>query len=109
MYRDWDLIEASFATQYQIRLHQIGSMSWTEFCTLLSGLLPETPLGQVIAIRCEKDSKIIKNFSEDQRRIWKEWRSYQASMQLEDEEQLNKEMEDLYNMFSKAFSGGEVT
>ena len=48
-------------------------MSWGEFATLLSGLMPDTPLGQIISIRSEKDKNIIKNFSKDQLRIRNEW------------------------------------
>ena len=44
-------------------------MSWDEFCTLLSGLCEDTPLGKVVAIRSEKDIKVIENFNAEQRRI----------------------------------------
>ena len=43
-------------------------MTWSEFATLLSGLMPDTPLGQIISIRAEKDKEIIKRFTKDQRR-----------------------------------------
>lgn len=48
-------------------------MSWGEFCTLLSGIMPETPLGQIVSIRAEKDPKRIKEFTKDQRRIRNDW------------------------------------
>ncbi len=48
-------------------------MTWAEFSTLLSGLLPDTPLGQVVSIRCEKDPKRIRNFTPAQKRIHDEW------------------------------------
>ena len=35
-------------------------MTWSEFATLLSGLMPDTPLGQIISIRAEKDLLKIK-------------------------------------------------
>ena len=43
-------------------------MTWSEFATLLSGLMPDTPLGQIISIRAEKDKEIIKRFTKDQKR-----------------------------------------
>lgn len=70
---DYDLIEASFAKQYGIRLSRENDMSWAEFCSLLSGLMPDTPLGQIVSIRSETDSKIIKNFSKEQRKIRSDW------------------------------------
>lgn len=50
-------------------------MSWSEFTTLLSGIMPKTPLGQVISIRSENDKDILKHFTKDQHRIRNEWRS----------------------------------
>lgn len=70
---DWDLIESSFLKQYGIRLRTEDDMSWQEFCSLLSGIMPDTPLGQIVSIRAEKDPKVIKEFNKDQKRIRSEW------------------------------------
>jgi len=75
LYGDWGLIEASFATQYGIRLRNEPDMSWGEFITLLGGLNSKTPLGQVISIRSENDKDILKHFTPEQHRIRNEWRS----------------------------------
>lgn len=48
-------------------------MSWQEFCTLLSGLLPETPLGKIVAIRAEKDPKVLQKFTPEQKKVRNEW------------------------------------
>lgn len=48
-------------------------MSWQEFCTLLSGLLPETPLGKIVAIRAEKDPKVLQKFTSEQKKVRNEW------------------------------------
>lgn len=53
-------------------------MRWDEFCALLSGLGPETPLGRIVQIRAEDDKEILKHFTKDQRRIRNEWRSRKA-------------------------------
>ena len=54
-------------------------MSYSEFCSLLSGIMPDTPLGAVVEIRAEKDAKRIAAFSKEQKRIRSEWlkRKYQ--------------------------------
>ena len=70
---DWDLIEASFLSQYGIRLRIEDDMSWSEFCSLLSGIMPETPLGRIVGIRAEKDAKVIKNFTKEQMKIHTDW------------------------------------
>ena len=48
-------IEASFLKQYGIRLREDDNMSYSEFCSLLSNIMPDTPLGQIVSIRAEKD------------------------------------------------------
>jgi hypothetical protein len=73
LFDDWELVESSFLSQYSIRLRKDDDMSWSEFCSLLSGIMPETPLGRVVSIRAEKDPKIIKNFTKEQKKIRNDW------------------------------------
>lgn len=73
LFDDWDLIESSFLKQYGIRLRAEDDMSWSEFCSLLSGIMPDTPLGQIVTIRAEKDSKVIQKFTKEQKRIRNDW------------------------------------
>ncbi|PWV97436.1 bacteriophage Gp15 protein [Paenibacillus cellulosilyticus] len=103
LHDDWPLIEASIAKQYGIRVRQHKDMPWDEFCTLVSGLMSDTPLGGIVAIRAEKDPKAIKAFSPDQRRIHREWRTKQAQQKLSDPERLDKDMEALSTLFRKMF------
>lgn len=45
MEEDWSLIEASLAKQYGIRIRkEIDTISYAELCTLISGLMSDTPL-----------------------------------------------------------------
>lgn len=74
LYEDYSLIEASFAQQYGIRLRQEDDMSWNEFCTLLSGIMPETPLGRIVSIRAEKDRSVIDRFTPEQKKIYNDWK-----------------------------------
>lgn len=80
LFGDWDLIVASFLSQYglRIRTKEFESVSWDEFRSLLGGISPDTPLGRIVAIRSETDRDIIKHFTRDQKRIYDEWRSWQA-------------------------------
>ena len=71
---DYDLIESSFLQQYGMRLRNV-SLEWDEFLNLLCGLLPETPLGRVVAIRTEKDPEVLKNFTPEQKKIRNQWLS----------------------------------
>ena len=71
-------------TQYGIRLRTEENMSYEEFVSLLSGIMPETPLGRVVSIRSEKDRNVIKNFTKEQKRIRSEWQMRQAEKRKKD-------------------------
>lgn len=91
LFEDWELIEASFLTQYGIRLRVVDDMSWNEFCTLLSGIMPKTPLGQIVSIRAEEDKDILNNFTEEQHKIRNEWRNRNnTTIEMTDEEKEQK-------------------
>lgn len=53
-------------------------MKWDEFCDLLSGISPDSPLGRIVQIRLENDPKMLEHFTSAQRKIRSEWRSRQA-------------------------------
>lgn len=99
LYEDYGLIEASFAQQYGIRLRNEDDMTWDEFTTLLSGLNGETPLGNVVSIRSEKDPKRIKEFTKEQKRIHRDWQRKQA------ENMTREEYDEAMKMFSNLFRG----
>lgn len=101
MVEDWGLIEASFQTQYNIRLRDTD-LDWGEFSNMLSGIMPKTPLGQIISIRSEDDADILKNFTVEQKKIRQEWRSKQSKLMSDKE--LDRMMKELENMFKNAFS-----
>lgn len=91
LFEDWELIEASFLTQYGIRLRLVDDMSWNEFCTLLSGIMTKTPLGQIVSIRAEEDKDILNNFTEDQHKIRNEWRNRNnTTIEMTEEEKAQK-------------------
>ena len=79
-------------------------MSWNEFCTLLSGIMPKTPLGQIISIRSEEDKDILKNFTQEQHRIRNEWRMRHSSISDMTEEEKEEEIKKVQEIFAQAFS-----
>lgn len=103
---DWRLIEASFFKQYGIRLRQINDMPWDEFCSYLSGIMPDTPLGNVVQIRSEDDKEILKNFTPEQKRIRSEWRNRMAKNI--DKKQAEDAIEMFKNMFKELANGGDA-
>ena len=104
IYDDWDLIEASIAQQYGIRLrNEIKTISWSEVRMLISGLLGDTPLGRVIQIRSENDSDRLKSFTPEMRKIRNDWRNRLAKDKLKDEDALNRTFDNMEKMLKILF------
>lgn len=91
---DYDLIEASFLSQYGIRL-RTAELDFAEFLNLTSCLMPESPLGQIVAIRSETDVDTIRNFTDAQRRIHDDWARRDV---LSNEQKYNESMDRLFAM-----------
>lgn len=89
--------------QYGIRLRDEADMPWDEFQTLLAGIMPKTPLGQIVSIRTEEDKEILKHFTPQQRRLRSEWQRRQAERMSEAEKQ--QVIAQLERAFSRAYGG----
>lgn len=103
LFEDWELIVSSFLSQYGLRLStkEFQTVNWDEFRSLLAGISPDTVLGRVVAIRGETDKEIIKHFTRDQKRIYDDWKKWQADNF--NEEDFNKDMENLEKEFAMLF------
>ena len=103
IYEDWDLIVSSFAMQYQVREEEIARMEWREFCTLLSGIMPKTPLGMVVQVRSEEDKDILKHFTPSQKRIRNAWRNHHSPVSEMNEDEKRESMLNFQEVIAKAF------
>lgn len=88
--------------QYKIRLRN-DDMSWGEFCTLLKGIMPETPLGQIISIRSEEDKDTLKNFTKEQHKVRNDWRNRNNPIKNMTTEEKEEEIKKAQEIFAKAF------
>lgn len=79
-------------------------MPWDEFCSYLAGIMPDTPLGNIVQIRSEDDKNILKGFSKEQRKIRSEWRNRQA--QNMSPKNAEDAIEQFKNMFKQLAEGG---
>ena len=103
-YDDWELIESSIAQQYGIRLRsEINTISWSEVRMLISGLLPDTPLGKIIQIRSETDKEQLKHFTPEMNKIRREWQNRLANEKLKDEDALNRTFDNMEKMLKVLF------
>lgn len=103
MFDDWPLIEASFASQYGIRIDQEEDMSYQEFVNLVNGFTSESPLGKIVSVRAENDSDRLKSFTPTENKLRTEWRtkcnkSYVNNMS---EEEKAKSTQALQNAFKQ--------
>lgn len=80
-------------------------MRWGEFCDLLAGISPDTPLGRVVAVRAEDDPEVVKSFTPGQRRLRSQWRSRQAKQVSEQD--LNAFLRTMQRAFASMAGGGE--
>lgn len=72
------LIEQSIAKQYGVLPSRQGELKYSDWSKLVSGLMPDTPLGEVVRIRSEKDKNVLKQFGPDQKRIRSDWMKFEA-------------------------------
>lgn len=89
--------------QYNIRLRTETEMTWSEFSTLLKGIMPETPLGQIVSIRSEEDKEVLKNFTKEQHKIRNDWRNRNNPIRDMSEEEKEEQIRKVQEIFSKAF------
>lgn len=82
-------------------------MSYDEFCTLLSGLKHDTPLGSIVSIRSETDKDIIKHFTPQQKKIRNDWAKRNVK-KVVDMEQYNNDMKMFEKMFENLAKAGGI-
>lgn len=88
--------------QYGIRLRN-DDMAWNEFCTLLTGIMPKTPLGEIVSIRCEENKDVLKNFTQEQHKIRNDWRNRVNPIRDMSDEEKEEEIKKVQEIFAKAF------
>lgn len=96
---DKDLISQSIAKQYKLLPSEQEKIHYSEWLLLVGGLMEDTPLGQIVLIRKEKDRDRIKRFTPYEMRIHNEWRSFRTKKLL-----ANAKPEDFSKQFEKMFS-----
>lgn len=97
---DWDLIASSLKTQYGYSIRkEIDNMSWAELCSDISGLMGDTPLGNIVQIRSEDDRERLKSFTQDQKDI--RWKYRMKMAQNMNKDEFKKVITDLQKAFKE--------
>ena len=75
---------------------------------MVSGLMDDTPLGRVVAVRSEKDREMIRHMNKWQKQIRADWAAFRASRRPQiDEAEAKKQMTALEQMLASMFGGGK--
>lgn len=80
-----------------------GDLSYRDWAVMLSGLMADTPLGQVVSIRSEKDPDILKNYTRRQRQIRADWNRYKMSKGKISSQEEIRQFKRLETMLKNAF------
>ena len=97
------LIEQSIAKQYHILPSEQGNLSYSDWSKLVSGLMHDTPLEQVVAIRSEDDKDVLKKMTPEQRAVRSEWFAFRASNVQYSAEDMRRQSEQLEKMIASLF------
>lgn len=95
---DWELIASSLKTQYRYSIRkEINNMSWAELSSDISGLMADTPLGNIVQIRSEDDKEKLKYFTQEQKNI--RWKYRMKIAQNVDKEEYKKVIAEFQQLF----------
>lgn len=97
------MIEQSIAKQYHILPSEQGNLSYSDWSKLVSGLMHDTPLGQVVTIRSEDDKDVLKKMTPEQRAVRSEWFAFRASNVQYSAEDMRRQSEQLEKMIASLF------
>lgn len=100
------MIEQSIAKQYGVLPSQQEELKYSDWCKLVSGIMPDTPLGQTAALRQEKNPDVLKTLNPAQRQLRSEWAAFRAQKRRDTPQgslRENKQMMELEKMIAGLF------
>lgn len=78
-------------------------MRYVDWAKMVGGLMDDTPLGRVVAIRAETDRETVRSMSQDQRRIRSDWTAFRAKADNTADQRAR--MKQLQSMIAGLFGG----
>lgn len=103
---DQQLIEQSIVAQYGILPYTQSCLPYKEWAALVGGLMPDSLLGRVIAIRREKDRKIIDQMTPEEKEIRRQWQTFlhrQPKPKVENTLAIKQQMQELQQAFRQMY------
>lgn len=79
-------------------------MHYSDWASLVGGLMNDTPLGKVVEVRCETDKERLKLFGPGEMRIRREWNEFLAKRKAEKNPiAVKNDIEEFERMFAEMF------
>ena len=69
------------------------------------GIMPKTPLGQMVSIRSEEDKDMLKNYTKEQHQIRNDWRNQNNPVGEMTDEEKSEKAKEFQNIMAKMFGG----
>lgn len=105
---DRELIVQSIAKQYHILPSEQENLHYSDWYRLVAGLMDDTPLGRIVAVRAEDDKDRIKHFGAYEKRVRSEWRAFRDSqISAEFSRVEKKNVAEYFEQIFKNMLGGE--
>ena len=84
-----------------------GELGWAEWVKLVGGLMDDTPLGRVVAVRSESDANLVRSMPQWQKQLRTEWAAFRAKRDVMrmGAAVVRSEMDALERMMAKMFGG----
>ena len=101
------LIEQSLATQYGILPAAQAELPYPEWAKLVGGLMDNTPLGRIVAVRGETNRQKLAAMGPWAQRIHQQWQAHLArrAMETTPPAALRRQMDSLEAAMAKLFGG----
>lgn len=83
---------------------EYDNISCQEFRQLLSGINGDTPLGYTVKVRSEKNPKILKEMTVNDKKIRQEWREFTLHQKKDDSRRIYLKNDEISKTLSKMFN-----
>lgn len=105
---DFPLINSAMCSRYGMSTEEVLALPWTDFITKMSDLSAFSRFNAIVRIRTEKDPKVIRDFTEDEREIRRQWKEYIAGRRRlygnsGNGENYDENSQEAFNMIAEGF------
>ena len=102
------LIEQSIAKQYGVLPSEQGSLKFSDWSKMVSGLMEDTRLGRMVELRMLNDPQRLRQLTPEQKRLRAEWADFLRLRRSEQGPVDNKQQQAILQIAIASLFGGKV-